>query len=344
MKRPLIIVFAAVCAIWLALLPLLVGLYLRGAVPEWTANWPEAEAAQFQSGWFHSRLNWSSADGIDLALRARHVPPLRLGLLRVEGTISSPVTPEPARIRSHIGLAGGWNLHSRVTQIRDPGSLALDAGEVSFNLARPAGQPLTLNLQAERIGQGRVPDAVPLGPMRLLARQHQDDDGARHLGIDLELLSEALGAAALTVSIGPAEAEALAELIDGLVQWAGSEPDSLTQRLALLSVVGAWQQLAAGGLIIRVERLALGDDTRITASWAAQRPQPRIEGSGRTGELADWYAALATLAGQAPDQAELTIEALLLTLADNGWIRLDGEHFEFTGPTAAGGSAQPPVR
>ena len=344
MKRPLIIVFAAVCAIWLALLPLLVGLYLRGAVPEWTAGWPEAEAVQFQPGWFHSALNWSSADGIDLALRARHVPPLRLGLLHVEGTISSPVTPEPARIRSHIGLAGGWNLSTLVDQIQDPGNLALAADDVRLNLARPSGHALTVNLRAERIGQGRFPDAEPLGPIRLLARQHQDDDGARHLGMDLELLSAALGAAALTVSIGPADADALAELIEGLVQWAGSEPDSLTQRLALLGMVGAWQQLAAGGLVLRIERLELGEHTRVSARWVAQGTQPSIEGSGRVDELAGWYAEIAALAGQAPDQAELIVDAWLLTLAQNGWIRLDGEHFEFIGPTATGGVAQSPIR
>ncbi len=340
MKRPLIIVFAALGAIWLLLLPLLVGLYLRGAVPAWTANWPDAEAAQFDPGWFHSSLTWSSADGIDLALRARHVPPLRIGLLRVEGTISSPITPEPARIRSHIGLAGGWNLYGLLARIRDPGSLALEASNLSFNLASPAGQPLTLNLQAEQIGQGRIADAAPLGPLQLLARQHQDERGARHLGINLTLASAGLGEAVLTLSIGPAEAEALAELLDGLVQWAGSEPDSLTQRLALLSVVGAWQQLAAGGLVIRVERLALGEHTQVTASWVAQRPQPRIEGQGHIGEVADWYAAIAPLAGQDADQAELITEAWLLALAQNGWVRLDGEYFEFISPTASGDRVQ----
>jgi len=328
MKRPLIIVLAATCAIWFLVLPLLVSLYLRGAVPEWTATWPQPEAAQYQAGWFQSTLTWSSADGINLALRARHMPPLRPGLLRVEGTISAPAMPEPARIRSHVGLAGGWNLQTLVAQVEDPGSLALDARNVALNLAQPAGQPLTLNLSADRLGQGRTPDAEPLGPARLMARQHQDDQGGHHLGIDIKLLSESLGEAALSLSAGPAAADALAELIEGLVQWAGSEPNSLTQRLALLSVAGAWQQLAAGGLVIRIERLALGEHTRIAASWPTRHPQPHIEGQGRADELAGWYTALAALAGQAPEQAELAIQAGLLTLAQNGWIRLEGEHFE----------------
>lgn len=340
MKRPFIIVFAALCAIWLLLLPLLVGLYLRGAVPEWTANWPDAEAARFEPGWFHSTLTWSSTDGIDMALRARHVPPIRIGLVRVEGTISSPVMPEPARIRSHIGLAGGWNLQAMLAQVQDPGSLALAARNVTFNLASPSGQPLTLNLNAEQIGQGRVPDLAPLGPVRLQARQHQDEQGARHFGVDLTLRSNALGEAALTFSVGPADAQALSELIDGLVQWAVSEPDSLTQRLALLSVVGAWQQLAAGGLVIRIEQLALGEHTRIAATWATRRPQPRIEGSGRTDELTDWYTVLATLVGQTPEQAEMIVEAWLLTLAQNGWVRLDGGHFVLTVPQPTDGDAQ----
>ncbi len=335
MKRPLIIVFVAICAIWLLLLPFLVGLYLRAAVPEWTAGWPEPEAVEFESGWFYSTLNWTSSDGIARALRARHVPPLRPGLLRSEGSVDAPATPAPARIRSHFGLTGGWNLQTVSDRIEDPGALALEARGLALNLARPAGQPLTLSLSAEQLAQGQFSDTGVLGPVRLLARQHEDDQGGRHLGMELTLASEELDEATLTVSAGPAEPEALAELIEGLVQWAGSEPDSLTQRLALLTVIGAWQQLADGGLVVRVERLELGDQTQLSARWAARDTQPVVEGGGNAEDVAAWYAKIATLAGQPPDRSELVIEAWLMTLAQNGWIRLDDGRFQFTQPGAA---------
>lgn len=332
MKRPVIIVFSALCAIWLLILPLLVGTYLRGAVPEWTANWPAPEAARLDPGWFQSRLSWRSDDGIELALRARHAPPLRPGLLRLDGLINSPVTPEPARISGHVGLTGGWNLRASITRLQDPGSLALEASDVTLNLAQPAGQPLTLILNAARLGPDRTPGNAPLGPVRLMARQHRDDGGRHHVGIDLKLSDESLGQAGMTLSVGPAEPSVLAELLENLAQWAGSEPDSLTQRLAMLGAASAWQQLATGGLVIRIERLELGEQTRLTARWAAGQSLPELEGGGRIEALTGWYQALAAVAGQAPERAELTVHAALLTLAQNGWIRLDNETFEVTLP------------
>lgn len=329
--KPLIIVFAALCAIWLLVLPLLVGLYLRGAVPEWTANWPDAEAVEYSPGWFRSSLRWASSDGIQLELQARHVPPLRAGLVRVDGLLRSPITPDAAQIQGHVGLTGGWNLKALMGQIADPGSLGLQAREVALNLAQPAGQPMTLILSAAQIGPENT-SAAALGPAVLMARQHADDEGRRHLGLDLQLSSAELGQAALTLSAGPADPLLLASLIDGLVQWAGSAPGSLLQRLALLSVAGAWQQLAEDGMVIRIERLDLGEHTRILARWPIRQPLPEFEGRGRSDELNAWFASLGELGGQPVEQTEMVVQAMLLALAQNGWIRLDGEHFETTMP------------
>lgn len=330
--KPLIIVSAALGAIWLLLVPLLVGLYLRGAVPDWIAAWPDADLAEYKPGWFWSRLRWSSSDGIELDLRARHAPPLRAGLLRVSGFIDSPMTPEPARLRGHIGLTGGWNLEARLARFADSGSLALQAREVRLNVAQPSRQPMTLIVNAEQLGQHGHAESDTLGPARLMARQHRDESGRHYLGLDLRLGSSALGQAALSLSAGPADPELLNALIESLIQWSGSEPDSLSQRLALLSAVGAWQQLGAEGLVIRVERLELGEHTRIFARWATQRPMPDIEGAGRSAELAAWSAVLAALAGQPTEQTEQVVQAWLLTLAQHGWIRLEEDRFEITLP------------
>lgn len=336
--KPLIIVFGALCAIWLLLLPLLVGLYLRGAVPAWTADWPESESLQFSPSWFRSDLRWSSTDGLDLDLKARHAPPLRIGLLRVDGVMRTPVTPSPAKIRGHIGLTGGWNLETRTAEIADPEGTGLRAIDVAVNLAQPAGQALTLILHAAQLNRVSPGTTAPeLGPVRLMARHHQDLDGLRHLGLDLNLSSGTLGEAGLTLSAGPAEPLILNELIQSLALWAGSEPGSLDQGLAVLGAAGAWQQLGAEGLVIRLERLELGTDTRISARWPIQQPLPQFEGGGQPQAVAAWTGALAGLAGQSTEQAEQQAQAWLEELARSGWIRLQDQRFELLTPAGQAG-------
>ena len=331
--KPLIIVFGALFAIWLLLVPLLVGWHLRGALADWTAHWPEAESVQFSPGWFRSNLRWTSADGIDLQLRARHAPPLRAGLLRVQGAIRMPILPEPADIRGHIGLTGGWHLETRATEVADLEGTGLRAADVALNLAQPAGQALTLILNASQLKRSTAGIAGPaLGPLRLMARHHQDEQGLRHMGLDLSLNGSELGTAGLTLSIGPAEPLALNELIQSLTLWTGSEPGSLDQGLALLGAAGAWQQLGAEGLVIRLERLELGAETRIAARWAIQQPLPQLEGSGRSQAVAAWSGALASLAGQPAEQAEQQAMAWLKEMSRSGWIRLQDERFELMSP------------
>lgn len=335
MKRPIIIVFAAAAAIWLALLPLLVGLYLRAWVPDWTAGWPDAEAAEFRAGWFRSVLRWQSADGIELELQARHVPPLKPGLVRIHGWINTPMTPEPVRLDGHLGLTGGWHLQARAAQVVDPGSLAQGARGLELNFAQPAGQPLTLIVRADELGGEQPVDAPALGQLRLMARHHRDEAGAHHLGLDLSLEAENLGTAGLTLSAGPAAPEAVEELFDGLLQWATSPADSFAQRMAVLTIVGAWQQLAAGGMVMRLEQMHFGENTRLAGQWPIRLPQPRIEGAGRTDELINWYTALAVrLGGQRRDQAELQGRAWLITLTQHGLIHLDEQRFRVQIPAA----------
>ena len=333
MRRLLIIGFLGGILLWLLALPALVGLFLGDWVEDWTAGWPEPEAVDFQRGWFRSELHWVSADGIDLELQARHAPPLKPGLLRVTGRIATPMTPEPARLNGHLGLTGAWNLKGSVAKLANPAVPGLEAHGLDLNLAQPSGQPLTAILRADQLRNRAEPAAPDLADLRLMARHRTDDQDAHHLGLDLELRAENLGPAGLTLSAGPADAQALAELIDGLSQWATARPDSMAQRMGLLTVAGAWQQLAAGGLVVQLEQLRLGENVRLTGRWPTALPQPQFEGGGQTAELIDWHVALATaLAGQAPDQAELEARAWLMTLTQHGWIHLEEERFRVRAP------------
>lgn len=334
MKKLLIIGLATVTAIWLLVLPGLVGGYLRGQVPEWIEAWPEAETTQFTPGWFRSQLDWASDDGVNIDLQARHLPVLKPGLIRLRGQVGSPMTTSPIRLDGQVGLTGGWHLQLDAEALSAEATGGLHGRALGLNLAQAPGQPLTAIFQADSLGHDSSSADLPgLEDVRILARSQNGPDGELVLGLDLNLVAETLGPARLTLNAAPVPADALSELMDGLAQLAGSSADSFAESMALLTVAGAWQQMAAAGMVIRLENLSLGSSTALSGTWPAGHNQPRLDGTGQTSELMAWYRTLAyRLGGRAPELAELEARAWLDTLVDAGWLRLDGNTFRVQAP------------
>ncbi|MFW6340803.1 MAG: hypothetical protein ACOC0Q_08045, partial [Wenzhouxiangella sp.] len=163
MRKLIIIGSLLALAAWLVLMPVLVGLYLRDAVPGWLAEWSPDAPAEFQPGWFRSKLDLEPETGLDVALRARHFPPLKPGWLTVAGSLDSPLTPAGANVQGHLGLTGSWHLSARAETFRwrEQGGVAAQA--LSLNLAQVAGQPLSLVVNAEQLDlPGQSPPLLDL--------------------------------------------------------------------------------------------------------------------------------------------------------------------------------------
>lgn len=341
MRKLIIIGLLLALAGWLALMPALVGIYLRDAVPDWLAEWSEPEEAGYRPGWFGSRLQWQPENDLDLNLKARHFPPLKPGWLALEGKLDSPLTPQGAELRGHLGLTGSWHLGAAAEQFRPLQDEALLVHRLSLNLSQVAGQPLSLVVNAERLDLPDQPS--PLLDLRLRGLRREAGDDRIRLGLDLNVRDPELGTATLVLQAGPIDPARLELLMQGLGQLAESAPGSMAEGMALVTVAGAWQEMAADGLVIELERLQFGDETRFQGVWDADQPAPAATGSGDLDQLENWLARLApqTLNGDSRASDEL-----VETLADLGELELQDRRFRFTsrsrpGPAAPRSSPRP---
>lgn len=334
MRKLIIIGLLLMLAAWLLLMPAATGLYLRDAVPAWLAEWSEPEEAGYQPGWFSSRLQWQPESDLMLNLKARHFPPLRPGWLALEGDLESPLTPRGTNVRGHLGLTGSWHISATTERFRPLMQGELTVHQLSLNLSQAADQPLSLVLNAERVD---LPDrSSPLLDLRLRGLQRAAGDDLIRLGLDLNVRDRDLGQANLRLQAGPINPTQLELLIQGLGQLAESAPGSVAEGMALVTVVGAWQEMAADGLVIELERLHLGEQTRFEGVWDADQPAPAVTGSGDLDQLERWLSRLApqTLDGASPEE-------LVEMLSGLGKLDIEQERFRFSSRAPEGPNSSP---
>ncbi len=331
MKRLLIIV-SVLLVIWLLLLPGLVGVYLRGALPLWLEEANDGMApppvVDYRIGWFGSRLEAQTADGLEVRIQARHLPPGRAAWLSLDGELQAPISDQPIALRGQIGLAGAsdFQLDAAALRLDEPFPLQVQSGQLA--LRRSGTSLLSLSLQEPVFGDPtRQPLSYPLTEARLEWRALADDKGDLQMALaagdggpdDLRLLLSAR-----SVALAPA-----AELLAAQQQLQAAEPDSFDQRMALLGLAGAWQQLAAAGLVIELEALDLGAESRIEGRWQTDSGGPVVSGSGLMGELERSLLPIITLAhGGDRLGALIWLADSLDELSRRGWLSYDDTAFE----------------
>lgn len=325
MRKLIIIGVLLLLAAWLLLMPALVGFYLRDAVPAWLAQWPDAEEADYRPGWFESHLRFQPEPDLGLVLQARHFPPLKAGWLALEGSLDSPLAPQGVGIEGHLGLTGSWHLRAAADRFLTRAQGGLLAHQLALNLSQVAGQPLSLVVNAERVDLNE--QAPSLLDVRARGLRRVADDERISLGLDLQTRTAELGSAALTLRAGPIDPAQLELLVQGLGQLAESSPGSMSEGMALMTLAGAWQEMAADGLVIELERLQLGDQTRFEGRWQAGQPSPAIAGSGELDELENWLLSFAPQALSDDPQSAGNVAELLSEL---GELQVDEQRFRFS--------------
>lgn len=346
MKKILIILALLLGLIWLVAMPALVGSYLDRAVPEWLDEAGMAGTVQFDAGWFSSSLKIEDDYAVDL--RGRHLPPLSLAWIRIDGELEAPISPAPILVDGQFGLTGLSSVRLEAAELGIGGPVQLDSSASRLTLNQGLDQASELSWQIEALAlNDQLGNALSASTAKLALAWSpsnqavgnraagQDEGDALDLNLALELLSETgpEPTLRLTIEASPVQRDALAELIEGLQQWTQAPAQSTAQQFALLTIAGAWQQLAQDGLTIRLEALQIGPENHFSGQWITQDGPPDIRGEGSIEALTVGLGPIVGLSARVSAMtAEQSILAWIDEIRQRGWLVVEDDRFEFRYP------------
>jgi hypothetical protein len=329
--RKLVIIGSTLLLIWLVAMPALVGFYLRDLVPDWLDEHGGSATASYQPGWRTSRLRAVNAEAdTELDLTARHFPPLKPGWIALRGALISPLVPRGAGLQAHLGLTGSWHISGQAELIQSTEQGDFTAEHLKINIAQVAGQPINLTVLADEI---RLPGQVrPLLSLRGRGLRRETEDGRIRLGLDLQAQDADLGTLTVTVQAGPMAPEQLELMTAGLRQWLQSQPGSVSEGVALMTIASTWQQMADDGTTLELERLNFGEAAAFKGRWAPAEAPPSASGYGDVEMLAQWLDRLSLNIGDGSGQSATGALGVLSELGD---VAVDNGTFRFSYPRVA---------
>jgi hypothetical protein len=329
--RKLIIIGLLALAVWLAAMPGLIGVYLRGAVPEWLQESPRGGDIEYNPGWFNSHATYQPGTQTTLRLIARHFPPLKPGWVALSGDLASPFTPNGAQIRAHLGLTGSWHLSAQTAVFSSHPDAGFEARDLMLNVAQIPDQPASLTISAAELD---LPEqSAPLLDLRVRGLKQESSDDTVRLGLDIQIRDERLGSARLVAQAGPVSTEHLETFMQAVNQLAASQAGSVSENLALLSLASVWQQMAGSGLSVDLETLRFGDQTLFEGVWVTAEPQPMVTGSGDIQALERWINRLLGSHSSAASSASIDAANLLSSF---GHLEMENGGFVFRTLTRRG--------
>lgn len=336
MKKLLIILVLLAAATWLVVLPGLVGLYINRGLPAWLEESGQASLSDHRGGWFSSSVKLDGADW-QLSARARHVPPTRASWLELDGQLQSAWLAQPLDFEGILGLSGATQLRLSAERLLSRTEPAVTAAASLLDLQQtaPGAVEAKLRLVALSLDDSHGNHLAP-GDSRLTLSWRRLDPEHSSLQLAVEMDGPPAG---LAVRVEPIAIEPARELIQGIEQLQQARPDTIDQQMALLTIVGAWQQLAEAGLVIELGEVSLDAQTRLAGRWKTADGLPQIRGGGSLETLLGWAASLIGLGrGVSPETAEHEARAWLASLVDRQWLKPEGERFEFSFPPEASGA------
>jgi len=349
MKKILIILALLLVLIWLIVMPALVGSYLDRAVPVWLDEAGMQKRSQFDSGWFTSTLQVDKDYALDLS--ARHVPPLSLSWVHITGDLRTSFSSAPLKIDGEFSLTGLSSVTIQAAELRVEGPVQLDSGPARLALEQGLDQASQLSWRVDALElSDQLGNALPASAAKLaLGWQPADssrdnvgqNDENRDLDLTLAVVLDAetgpLPALRLDLEASPVQRDVLGDLLRGLQQMAQAPTDSTAQQFALLTVVGAWQQLVQSGMTIRLEGLQIGSENQFSGRWTSEGGSPVLTGAGSIESLARALQPVVGLSARVgPATAERSVRAWLDQLSQRGWLVVKDDQFNFQYPVAEG--------
>ena len=288
-------------ATWLVGMPALVGQYVRAWVPEWLADIEATEDSHFEPGWFRSDLEVSPGNDIHARLKARHMPPIGLSWLYLDGEIDTPHSAEPTRIQGRLDLNGRVRLIAEGRELTFSQQPHMQTQSLEINLdQRPEGKT---RLQTELTGLAWT-DGIgnQLDFDKAVTVMNWQALGSDHASLEVSASFNHLDQLKLdlTIQASPLEVNVLGQLIEGIRQLIAAPPDSMTRQMALLTIAGSWQELTQHGLEIEIKRLTIGSSTEFFGRWITAAEMPRLTGHGHTDDLIELLTPIIALIHTVP--------------------------------------------
>lgn len=282
---------------------------------------PDAQV-EWNRGWFRSGMRVED-ENFNARLDFRHASP-GAGWFSVDGLVTLREWAAAIDLNARLALDGTLSARANASRLDVPGPVSWQYEAPELNLTASRGGDAELSGAADGLlildGMGnRLAFTEPKLDF------HLQSESIKTSSARLALVTRRVGQeeSRLAVRLESIDEFAMAELIEALRQLAGAAPESTSASLAAIGVASAWQQLAAGGLVVHIEELVLDGRLSLSGRWAPGKRQLALEGDGARATAEDWLASITGLAEQLPpEQARSDARATLQDLADQGAITL----------------------
>lgn len=321
-KLILILVLLTVLVIVLGL-PAAIGWFVHDRLSATAAErLPDAQI-EWNRGWFRSGMRVEDED-FSARLDFRHASP-GAGWFSVDGLVTLSEWAAAIDLDARLALDGTLSARANAPRLDVPGPVSwrYEAPELSLTASRGGDTELSGAADGLLIVDG-IGNRLAFSEPKLEFRMQSESMLTSSARVTLVARRLDRPESRIAVRLESIDEFAMAELIEALRQLAGAEPGSTTTGLAAIGVASAWQQLAAGGLVIDIEELVLDGALSLSGRWAPGKRQFALEGEGARATAEDWLASITGLAEQLPpEQARRDVRATLQDLAGQGAITLD---------------------
>jgi hypothetical protein len=329
--KKLLILIVVLCVATALALPAAIGWLVQDrAERSLRENWPDAEL-QWQRGWIRSSVE-IDAGAWRGRIELRQLPLSPPGLLALSGriTLSEPAAVIELKGSVSPGLALQLQLDTAAIAVQTQALWQWDAPRAVIDTGRDGR--LALDLTAGRLNvHDALGNRITLEQPRL--RLNVEPESEQSTSIELQFEASRLDQAPsrLALQAESVDREAMALLLDSGRELARSEPDSTAAGLAALGALGAWQQLVAGGLQMRLAPLELDPAFRLEGTWHPAERRLDLAGGGPEKTLLDWAEPIIGLQQQlspaiARDLARSWLSELQTQVGihrDAGQLRID---------------------
>src|SRR6056297_65828 len=312
MKKTLIVLALLVVVVLVLGTPALIGSLIHGqAAGSLEERLPEADI-RWDRGWFRTALNIADED-----LRAdfdfSHVSLTPPGWLTVDGRVVLGALGATVEVSGHVGPALDADLRASAPALTVPGI-------VTWRYREPALEAVAADNRIDVHGSAETLEiADGLGNQLMLAETELNaglgESGASEIELRIEVSAARSGlprsrAALVFDHVDPL---ALEQLVRSLQQLSSSEQGTTSGGLAAIGLASAWQQLAARGLVLRLESLMLDGELEVKGRWIPGQRRLELDGGGARDTLLAWWSRIDGLLRQVPPREARAAAELALT-------------------------------